>query len=206
MKPFATISAGAFAAVLALSACGGSSGGGDDVASLDSSGGKKSSTTTQPKRSFEDAALEFARCMRKHGVQMPDPEFSDNGKGGVGVINQGGNGGPNEPDQAAFEAADKACRPIMDAAMKDAPRPSAEERAEMRDHALKMARCMRSKGYDFPDPEFDESGGATIKASGGSGPGGIVPDSAKFREDQEACAEEAGDPPGGGSNTVRSDG
>ena len=54
---------------------------------------------------FEDMFLEYAVCMREHGVDMPDPDFS--GSGGMidlGVMD------PSDPD---WMAADEACRDIL---------------------------------------------------------------------------------------------
>ena len=62
-----------------------------------------------------------------------------------------------------FEAAQKACQPIMDRAEQNMPRPSPEEEAKMRDQALAMARCMREHGVDMPDPTFDDNGRVSIQ-------------------------------------------
>src|SRR5690348_3529272 len=88
---------------LALAACGkGDDGGGSQIASLGNTattasdgatagdgasgangGDGETSTTVDP----EDAFLAFAQCMRDHGVDMPDPQVDDNGRG---VIQVGG--------------------------------------------------------------------------------------------------------------------
>src|SRR5206468_7658682 len=116
------------------------------------------------KQELQDAALAFARCMRQHGVDMPDPSFNDNGNGGGGfAIKQGGPASGARPDDAIFQAAQTACQPILDKAEQDMPRPSPEEEAKMRDQALKFARCMRQHGIDMPDPTFDDSGRAKIE-------------------------------------------
>jgi hypothetical protein len=54
-----------------------------------------------------DQMLKFARCMRDHGVDMPDPQFSG---GGVSV-QVGGSGGTGALDPASqgFKAAQDAC-------------------------------------------------------------------------------------------------
>jgi hypothetical protein len=65
---------------------------------------------------LQEAALKYARCMREHGVDMPDPKFSGNG----GLTFQAGPGGGKKssgprgglganPDSPKFQAADKAC-------------------------------------------------------------------------------------------------
>ena len=49
--------------------------------------------------------LEFAQCMRDHGVDFPDPTFDDSG-GGLQVQM----GGPGmDPDSPGFKAASEAC-------------------------------------------------------------------------------------------------
>jgi hypothetical protein len=49
--------------------------------------------------------LEFAQCMRDHGVDFPDPTFDDSG-GGLQVQM----GGPGmDPDSPGFKAASDAC-------------------------------------------------------------------------------------------------
>ncbi len=51
--------------------------------------------------------LEYARCMRDEGVDMPDPDFSQGG----GFIGMGGDVDPDDPD---FRAADEVCRSILE--------------------------------------------------------------------------------------------
>jgi hypothetical protein len=58
----------------------------------------------------------------------------------------------------------------------------AEGEAQMRDAALKFARCMREQGLDFPDPKTDEDGGIQI-----GGPRVGDRDPAKMERAQKAC-------------------
>jgi hypothetical protein len=46
--------------------------------------------------------VKYAQCMRQHGIDMPDPQFSGNGA----IQRLGGN---VDPTSAEFQAADKAC-------------------------------------------------------------------------------------------------
>jgi hypothetical protein len=56
---------------------------------------------------MEAQALKFAQCMRQHGVNFPDPKFSDGGRG----VQFGGPGlNPNDP---TFKAAQQACSKNM---------------------------------------------------------------------------------------------
>ena len=188
------------AAVLAVTGCSG--GGGAKVATLGdgASSDSASSTSSDAKQSFQDAMVSYTSCMREHGIDMPDPTFKGTGsggdEGGVVVMNgsasDGGEMGKGPgPDDAAFKQADEACKPILDEATKDLPRPSPEEQAKMRDEALAFAKCMREHGIDMPDPTFDENGGTSIQIAGGAGPD-AGPDGA-MEEASKACQ-----PPGGG--------
>ena len=70
-----------------LAACGSSASGGEGQASN------------------EEAQLEFAECMREHGVDMPDPQFDGKGKVAMKI----GKGGL-DPNSPAFEEASESCR------------------------------------------------------------------------------------------------
>lgn len=57
----------------------------------------------EPPEDFEDKALKMARCMREHGIDMPDPQA---GKGGGTAIDID----PSQLDDPAFQRAQEACR------------------------------------------------------------------------------------------------
>lgn len=205
-----------------LAACGGGGGGGDDqVATLGddsasqdddtSSGDDGDGELTEAER--EDAMLEFTECMREHGIDMPDPSSSGGGdvvisrRPGAGANGAADSGGPR--DDAAFEAANEACEGILDDAFGDRPQLSPEEQAEMQDQMLAFTECMREHGIDMPDPQFDEDGGFSVRASGpedaGAG-GGPDPSDPDFEEAQEACQGELGFEGGNGGPVMRSEG
>ncbi len=52
--------------------------------------------------------LDFARCMREHGVDFPDPTFGDDGTMTV-QIGKDDDGGVEPPDPDVFQAANEAC-------------------------------------------------------------------------------------------------
>jgi hypothetical protein len=179
----------------------------DGVASIDgttgdvdndgSEGAAKGSPEDQSE--MYDAMLEFAECMRDHGIDMPDPEID-----GDGVrIRSGQDGGPGGGDEEKLEAAHEACEHIMEDAKGNMPAPSPEERAEMQDKLVAMAECMRARGYDMPDPEVDDNGGVKMKVNGG--PEGPEGNDEQFQKDQEECNQEAGmeEGPGGGGGTEK---
>jgi hypothetical protein len=133
------------ALALAIAACDGGGGKSNGVASV---GGGKATATTSPGGGQNElqAALNWARCMRQHGINLPDPQVS------------GDNIGQQLPDRevrnsAKFKAAEQACKQYLPNGAQ-AP-PSAQERQQ----ALAFARCMRQHGINnMPDPEITASG------------------------------------------------
>lgn len=59
-------------------------------------------------------ALEFSRCMRAHGVRsFPDPVVSNNGNGSINITVHGSAGNGMDPNSPVFQAAMRACRPLL---------------------------------------------------------------------------------------------
>jgi hypothetical protein len=107
--------------------------------STDSPGSTKGGTTTAADPEF-DKRVKFAQCMRRNGVDMPDPAAPGSGPEG---------GGLQISDSAAFQAALPKCRELMPNAGGAAQ--VAPEEIERR---TKFAACMRKNGVaDFPDPD-----------------------------------------------------
>ena len=128
-----------------------------------------------------DAMLAYAQCMRGNGVDMPDPQFDG------GRVMQRGPDVKVPPEK--LHKADEACRKHREAIKP--PELSDEQRREMRDGALAHARCMREHGIeDFPDPTFDEDGGAQIRIGPGTG---LDPDDPDFQAAEKACRDELPD-------------
>jgi hypothetical protein len=177
------------ALALATSACGGSSGGGAEVASADGSGGATAeNASTEEKVDPEQAGLDFARCMREHGVDMPDPKSGGDGfimvgPGPAGASASASGSGEVQAGRApeGFQEANEACRHHLEALIQDGGPPMD---AEAQDKALKFARCMREHGIDMPDPDFS-GGGAGLRIQIGAD--GIDPGSQTFQDAQKAC-------------------
>jgi hypothetical protein len=146
------------------------------TASLAACGGETPTAAENREASNRKAMLDLARCMRENGIDMPDPQFEG------GRVTQR-MGGPNV-DPEKLRKAEQACAKYREAIKP--PEMSDEDKEKFRKAALEHARCMREQGIDMPDPQFDENGGAQIRMRRGSG---IDPNSAKFREAQEACRD-----------------
>jgi hypothetical protein len=173
----------ALGAALALGACGGSN---------DNGGG--ASNKSQGDKAFE-GALNYAKCMRDHGIDVPDPQRV--GSGGIKMTMKGGPGA----DNAKMQAAQKDCQKYMKAGGGRAV--SAAEKAKVQNAMLAYAKCMRQHGVNMPDPKFSNGGGGVTFELGGRGKkggstGGPNPESPAFKKADEACHGKLADLPKGG--------
>jgi outer membrane murein-binding lipoprotein Lpp len=166
MRTRLTVIAAIGAAVL-LAGCGAKPDDGSKVASIS---GPSSSAPVKAadNKSDEDKMREFAKCMREHGVDMPDPKPA--GDGGGMAITLGG----DEKDRSKLDAAQNACKHLMPNGGEMKP-PSAEELDKMR----KDAKCMRDHGIDMPDPDPTGKGATRM--------GGPGDDPKKFEAAAKAC-------------------
>jgi hypothetical protein len=147
------------AASLALAACGG--------------GGDSNAASGDDRARFREAALDFAECMRRHGVDVPDPSP---GSGG-GITFAAPAGGVDDP---AVQRAQQACNKHL--AKVRPPELSEEQQREFREQALKHARCMREHGIDMPDPTFGENGTVQQRIEED-----IAPTDPRFQRAAKAC-------------------
>ncbi len=159
----------------------------DGVASLKGANPTASSTNSAA-ASPEDQMLQFARCMRQHGVNMPDPKVVADGHGGTqGKVTINGGAG----DKSKLDAAQKACQKYLPKGGTLNPNDP-----QALDRALKLARCLRAHGVNVADPKPSQPG---ILIQGKKG------DDPKVRKAMEACAPAKGDGPGvttsGGGDT-----
>jgi hypothetical protein len=160
-------------AMLALTACGSDSDDTGDVASISGDTGDSDADSADT----EQEALEWAQCMRDEGVDIPDPETDEDGNLRMGRVQVG----PGGIDPEDFEAAREVCGEPPGREM------SAGDQSEMQDAALEFAQCMRDKGYDWPDPEFNEDGGMMFKR--GPGDGQIDMEDPEVQADMNECQE-----------------
>jgi hypothetical protein len=67
-------------------------------------GGNFRAPSPEDRAKMQEQALAFAKCMRDHGIDFPDPKFSEDG-GGMTVIGRPG----FDPEDEDFQAAQEAC-------------------------------------------------------------------------------------------------
>jgi hypothetical protein len=159
---------GVLALTLMVAACGGGGGKANGVASLS---GSKQPTATHAGGSHDDrqAALNWARCMRQHGIDLPDPKFS-----GDNITQRL----PTRAEQNSpkFKAAQQACRQYQPDGGQPTP-PTAQERQQ----ALAFAQCMRQHGINLPDPQI------TAEGIDQQLPTGVARDDARLKAAEQAC-------------------
>lgn len=176
------LSAGATA--LALAACGSSA----STSSGTLSAGQAGSGANYQTR------LNFAKCMRAHGVNVPDP--SANGGPPAGAT--GGGGFRSLRSDPNFRSASQACAKFRVGGFGNI---SSAQRAQFQQAAVKFAECMRAHSINIPDPSSNGAGGFGIFRD-------ITPterQSPQFQTAIKACASTlpfrrgaGGGPPGAG--------
>lgn len=75
--------------------------------------------TEEQQNLMQEAQLEFAKCMREHGIDMPDPVFGEGGR----VTQRLTPGSGMSPEDPKFKEAEEACEPIVEEARRKAGLP-----------------------------------------------------------------------------------
>lgn len=120
------------ACALVLAGCGGQAHD-NHVASLQSASSSAGSTPSPS--SDEDKQVAFARCMRQHGVNVPDPGSANGGKVHIS--------GSDGSTKRALDA----CRHLLPSGSKLNP-----TSPQQMDIMVQLARCLRRHGINVPDP------------------------------------------------------
>jgi hypothetical protein len=147
--------AGLVAVAFALAACGSGGDNGSKVASISDPAKPSEQQQAGDNRSDEDKMRDFTKCMRDHGVDLPEPSSSPKAGGG----GPGGGGSPGIVIQGAgdnkekIDSANEACRQLLPNGGKP-QKLDAKQLDEMR----KMAQCMREHGINMPDPDPNNPG------------------------------------------------
>jgi hypothetical protein len=99
----------------------------------------------------QEALLDYAACMREHGISMDDPRFGADGEL-IGGLGKGGSGVDVDPKGETYQSALEACGDLL-VSFKTPPDPA--QQAEQAEALLAWAGCMREQGIDLPDPNAD---------------------------------------------------
>jgi hypothetical protein len=128
--------------------------------------------------------------MRDNGVDFPNPQFDSDGR--PQFNRQGGGAFADLRRSPAFRKAAQTCeskRPDFAGQFQLTP----EQQAQARTNLLKFAKCMRSRGIDFPDPTFDANGRPRFNRDAApDGAQGQTRDDTAARTARQACQKEIG--------------
>jgi hypothetical protein len=135
-------------------------------------GGSGSGASPTSSSDTEEQMRQFVKCMREHGVDMPDP-----GPGASAPV------AAPSADRAKIEKAEEACKQYTGGGVLHTPD------TQMLEQMRLYAKCMREHGVDMPDPDPDDSGRAVI----------ADPNDPSLKAAQEACKDKLpqGAQPGG---------
>ena len=147
-------------AVMTLTACSSGSGTGGD----EGGGGADDA---------QAAGLAFAKCMREHGVDVPDPEDQ-----GDGMVQVGPGVAAGGPALKRFQEAQDQCKRHLADVGGSGPAGPLSEADKQR--MVQFSACMREHGVDMPDPDFSGGGGAVTIPRGAG-------EDQEFQAAQEAC-------------------
>lgn len=170
---------------LGLGACAQGGGGGGGVASLSGQGDQTTTTTANGgKKDFQQARLAWAKCMREHGVDVPDP-----GADGRVRVQRNADGTSEKgrrafPDDPKFDGAMKACEKHM----QGVEPPAGLNPEQMQERVLALTKCLRGRGFDVPDPQFNGRGGVLMRMA----PEGVDPESKEFQDALRDCEKQSG--------------
>ena len=128
------------------------------IAACGSSSSTGSSSTAGSSSARYQARLNLAKCLRQHGLNVPDPSP------GGGIAGGAGGGGlfrlirSNPNFQSAFQA----CAKYRAGAFPNANL-SPAQRAQFEQAFVKFAECMRAHGVNIPDPSTRAGGGFGLR-------------------------------------------
>ncbi len=128
---------------LTITACSASSSTGRQVANLPGGSGHGTSTTALTQAQSDQDMVSFARCMRAHGVQMPDP-IHRAGHAGLSIDVPA----QTSATRPAFTACTHFIEPII--AMKNAG--AQAQMASLLPALTRYAQCMRHHNIPMLDP------------------------------------------------------
>jgi hypothetical protein len=110
------------------------------VAACTGSGNPTASSNASDNQDRRQRALNFAKCLRQHGIDMPDPQFTADGG-----IEQRLPAGVSESNPR-YTAAQRACQTPTYGGSKH---PTAQQLQQL----VRYARCIREQGIDMADPD-----------------------------------------------------
>jgi hypothetical protein len=138
---------------LVVAGCGGSSS--PSVAHIGTDRAQ-SKTSSASDGTGKKSALDYAACMRSHGV----PDFPDPNSQGTFTFT-----GRLNASSPQYQKANDTCKDLLPAG--DGGQISSTQSQRLESYGLQYAKCMRSHGLsDFPDPKQMSNGSINLSAPG----------------------------------------
>ena len=131
------------AAAIVIAACSSAGSGGRHVASLPGHPAAKTGTHQLTQAQSDQDMVDFARCLRSHGVNEPDPVHRT-GHAGLSIEIPS----PTAANRPAIAACDHFIQPIVSMKQAAAAAAAAPELAAL----TRYAQCMRAHDIDMLDP------------------------------------------------------
>src|SRR3954454_6164037 len=135
-------------------------------------GGKHHGAQPNTKTSGSAQRIQWARCMRQHGIDVPDS----------GNLDRQSKDGPDSQLQSAMRACQK-YRPQM----------SLAQQQQFMEGLLGWAQCMRDHGIQMDDPQVAPGGGGFSVRY----PDGMAKDDPRIKTAEHACQSKMPKKPGG---------
>jgi hypothetical protein len=173
MRNWTIYLAGIGAAVTLLAGCGGGGDSGSKVASVSSPPNTAASAPGKGGGGSDNGddmenMRKFAKCMRDHGVNLPDPDPDGSRMGAIPEA---------EANNPKLAPATEACKSLLPNGGEDPLKDPVQL-----DKLRQKAKCMREHGIDMPDPEP----GKSVQL------GGRGDDPKKVEEAMKACGLDVG--------------
>jgi hypothetical protein len=166
MKRFAIQVLAVLAIGACVSACGSSSGSGSTTGATAGTSGARL-----------QARLNLAKCLRSHGINVPDPSSGGGAAGGGGFLRA-----LRTYPQSQVQTARTACSQYIAQAFPQFNLTPAQ-RSAVQQQLVKFAECMRSHGINVPDPQLGANGGFGLRQAFGS----VDRNSPAFKSAFNAC-------------------
>ncbi|MGL5857940.1 MAG: hypothetical protein ACRC35_05960 [Angustibacter sp.] len=125
-----------------------------------------------------DLEAKYIKCMRENGVDI-DAAGDGEKKAELNATETSGGDSSMPEDKIDDPELDKAFKACEQYVVAPNP-PSAEDEQKLREKLLGYAKCMRTNGIDFPDPDIKDDGSMSMG-------GNYDPTSAEFTKADKTC-------------------
>ncbi len=132
--------------------------------------GEPAATASAAAASAEDQALEFAACMREHGIDFPDPSVDSDGEPVFDEALAQARAGGFDPSDPTFTAAVEDCGDLLDGVTFGGGALGDDfDTSEIEEALYAYTDCLRDEGLDVGDISIDLGSGASLRTGAATG-------------------------------------